>query len=187
VPKVVAIEVDAEVFEFLQKNAAPLVDTPNDVLRRLLLREKPKEGPTMVASAQAIHATPGTNVNVDAFVGEFVKREFGAGFTRRGRYRLMFESPEHLVYVQNFSKRSDHLWYRITENPWRELQTSKKTTWLCFTNPVERYAYVIPVNDVIKRCSTQTWSRNYLEVNIDAVASRWVELDWKIEGYLKQY
>ncbi|MFJ6772105.1 hypothetical protein ACIQOV_14260 [Kitasatospora sp. NPDC091257] len=33
----VRIEIDAEVFAVLQKNSEPLVDTPNDVLRRLLL------------------------------------------------------------------------------------------------------------------------------------------------------
>jgi len=133
------------------------------------------------------HVRPDTKANVDSFVGEFMKREFAAGFARRGRSRLMFESPERVVYVQNFNKQSDHVWYRITEQPWRELQASKKPAWLCFTNPVERYAYVIPVEDVIRRSKTQNWSRNYLEVNIDPVASRWVELDRRIEQYLKQY
>ena len=33
------IEVDEEVFEALQELATPLVDTPNSVLRRLLLDE----------------------------------------------------------------------------------------------------------------------------------------------------
>ncbi|WP_158712233.1 hypothetical protein [Streptomyces sp. NRRL F-5135] len=31
------IEIDAEVFAYLQRHGEPLVDTPNDVLRRLLL------------------------------------------------------------------------------------------------------------------------------------------------------
>jgi hypothetical protein len=35
------IEVDDEVFAFLQQHCEPLVDTPNDVLRRLLLSEEP--------------------------------------------------------------------------------------------------------------------------------------------------
>ncbi|MEU7222656.1 hypothetical protein [Streptomyces chrestomyceticus] len=34
-----SIEIDDEVFEFLQSRSEPLVDTPNDVLRRLLLRD----------------------------------------------------------------------------------------------------------------------------------------------------
>ncbi|WP_144022480.1 hypothetical protein [Asanoa hainanensis] len=40
------IEVDDEVFAFLQQHCEPLVDTPNDVLRRLLLSggsEEPQE------------------------------------------------------------------------------------------------------------------------------------------------
>ncbi|MCX4682730.1 restriction system modified-DNA reader domain-containing protein [Kitasatospora purpeofusca] len=51
----VRIEIDAEVFAFLQENSEPLVDTPNTVLRRLLLEgtaavqggadEQPGRGP----------------------------------------------------------------------------------------------------------------------------------------------
>lgn len=32
-----SIEIDEEVFEFLQRKAKPLIDSANDVLRRLLL------------------------------------------------------------------------------------------------------------------------------------------------------
>jgi hypothetical protein len=35
----IKIDIDAEVFEFLQKRAKPLLDTPNSVLRRLLLSD----------------------------------------------------------------------------------------------------------------------------------------------------
>ena len=38
------IEVDDEVFQFLQRQAVPLVDTPNSVLRRLLLGNRGKRG-----------------------------------------------------------------------------------------------------------------------------------------------
>ena len=34
------IEIDNEVFAFLEKNAKPFVDTPNTVLRRLLLKKE---------------------------------------------------------------------------------------------------------------------------------------------------
>ncbi|BAU86067.1 hypothetical protein SLA_5185 [Streptomyces laurentii] len=42
-----SIEIDDEVFAFLQSRSEPLVDTPNDVLRRLLLQgtEGLAEGP----------------------------------------------------------------------------------------------------------------------------------------------
>jgi len=187
-PERITIEIDAEVFEFLQKKATPLVDEPNDVLRRLLFPNTPaipKEGRPMTTTTPPV--IPNPPAHVDAFVREFLKREFGPGFNRRGRFRLMFESPDHLVYIQNFNKQSMHLWYRVTEKPWRELQQSKKQAWLCFTNPTERYAYVIPVAEVLRRVSRARWSRVYLEVNIDPVASRWVELDWKIDDYLKHY
>ncbi|GAB3799058.1 restriction system modified-DNA reader domain-containing protein [Micromonospora zhanjiangensis] len=39
------IEVDDEVFTFLQQHCEPLVDTPNDVLRRLLLSGDSEESP----------------------------------------------------------------------------------------------------------------------------------------------
>ncbi len=37
--KKIGIEVDEEVFNYLQQNAKPFIDTPNDVLRRLLFEE----------------------------------------------------------------------------------------------------------------------------------------------------
>jgi negative regulator of replication initiation len=42
------IRVDEEVYQWLQSLATPLVDTPNDVLRRLMLRTK-------LAEAEAQH------------------------------------------------------------------------------------------------------------------------------------
>ncbi len=53
------IEIDMEVFEFLKMQAEPFVDTPNDVLRRLLLSGKL---PSRVAqdniSMEPAHAPP---------------------------------------------------------------------------------------------------------------------------------
>ena len=34
------IEIDDDVFEFLQKRAVPFVDSPNSILRRLLLKDR---------------------------------------------------------------------------------------------------------------------------------------------------
>ncbi len=47
------IEVDEEVYKFLQKNATPFEDTPNSVLRRLLLNNtesKPQNSTTPIPS-----------------------------------------------------------------------------------------------------------------------------------------
>ena len=186
-PPRLTIEVDEEVFEFLQNNATPLIDTPNDVIRRLLLPKSPNKK-AKGAAMLTTNPTPVRHVSdANEFVRQILSREFGTDFARRGRYRFMFESTDRLVYFQNFNQCSSHLWYRITERPWRDLQSSQKNAILCFTNPADRFAYVIPVRDVLERVARAGWNRNYLEVNIDPVASRWVELDWKIGQYLKQY
>ncbi|WP_329324191.1 hypothetical protein [[Kitasatospora] papulosa] len=47
-----SIEVDDDVFAFLQRHSEPLVDTPNTVLRRLLLRgEESATGKTVIRKA----------------------------------------------------------------------------------------------------------------------------------------
>lgn len=61
---------------------------------------------------------------------------------------MMFESGDTVCYFQNFNKKADHLWYRITEKPWRILKSYDKAAWLCLTNPAEGYAYLIPVRDI---------------------------------------
>lgn len=183
----IKIDIDPEVFAFLQANATPLVDSPNDVLRRLLLKKnKGDKG----FDNDELDTTGGHMLNASAssdpepFVRELLNRKFGSDLMRRRPFRLMFESPDKLVYIQNFNKKSEHLWYRVTENPWKQLQSSKKKAWLCFTNPAERYSYTIPVSDVQTKLKPSGWNRSYLEVNIDPASHRWVELDWNIGNYL---
>jgi len=177
----IKIDIDADVFEFLQAHAIPFVDTPNDVLRRLLLpggeTDAEKEGRMLQHRLSSSHS------GADKFVNELLQTEFGGGFRRRAPYRLMFESAESVVYIQNFNKASDHLWYRVTEQPWGDLTSETKSAWICFTNPAERFAYVIPVKDVEKQVQSAAWNRPYLEVNIDPSNSRWTELDWNLEQY----
>ena len=125
------------------------------------------------------------SLDPEHFVRELIDRQFGSGLVRRPPYRLMFESKDKLVYVQNFNKRSERLWYRVTEKPWKELQSIKKEGWVCFTNPAQRYAYVIPAADIQIKLKASPWKRSYLEVNIDPASHRWVELEWNIQKYLK--
>jgi len=178
------IDVDSEVFAFLQAHATPFVDTPNDVLRRLLL-DAPAPNEAKDEGTLMLQATA-TRPDVDAFVNHLLQAEFGGGFRRRPPYRLMFESDDSVVYFQNFNKETDHLWYRVTEQPWRYLTTTRKRAWVCFTNPVERFAYVVPVEDIEKQVQRANWDRPYLEVNIDPASSRWTELDWNLDGYRRQ-
>ena len=187
-----AIEIDPEIFQLLQREARPFLDTPNDVLRRLLLSPTsaiPKQSPPPPAPTPVTPMRTSTVTSADpkAFVREILSREFGAGFKRRRPYRMMYEDAERLVYFQNFSKEAAHLWYRITANPWKELKSSRKNAWICFTNPVERYAYLIPVADIKERAHHSGWSRDYLEVNVDPGSSRWTELNWDVSEFRKLF
>lgn len=98
----------------------------------------------------------------------------------------MFESDDELVYFQNFEKAgSAKLWFRISRKPWGELCGSDKRATICFTNPAERICYMIPVADIRLQIEKTGWDRDYLEVNIDHAGSRWIELNWKIDDYLR--
>jgi len=178
-----SIQVDADVFAFLQKHARPFVDTPNDVLRRLLLGV-PEDPTSPEVRMPALVSR--SEVSVDGFVNELLRQKFGAGFRRRMPYRMMFESTDALVYFQNFNKESDHLWYRITENPWRELQASTTSAWICLSNPAERFAYVLPIAEIQRHVERARWARPYLEVNIDPATSRWTELDWHLDEFFER-
>ncbi len=185
----ISIDVDQEVFEHLQGRATPFVDSPNDVLRRLLLTplpEVPEASRTRqrATSAERRAARHGGPVPADAFVSRVIHQELGEGFKRRPPFRMMFESKDALAYFQNFNKETDHLWYRVTQNPWRELTSARKKAWLCLSNPAEGYCYVIPVSEIQAQVQRARWSRPYLEVNIDPATSRWTELDWRLDQYL---
>jgi len=185
----VQIEVDSEVFGHLQQHARPLLDTPNDVLRRLLLGERadsvtasPTRGPMEQPVSTTLFRAP---ADVESFVQSLLRSNFSGTFRRRSPYRMMFESEADLVYFQNFNKESDHLWYRITDSPWKDLRSSGKAAWVAFTNPAEHFAFLVPVTDIEDRCQRAAWTRTYLEVNIDPATSRWTELDWDLSKYRK--
>ena len=181
------IEIDNEVFNFLQTQASPFVDTPNSVLRRLLLGEKNIKKNLARTVHDSVSSVLGQFINItDKFVKSILKKEFKEVFQRKDRFQYMFESDNYLVYFQNFNKENDKLWYRITEKPLGILRTSSKTVIICFTNPAMKIAYSIPLTDIEERVKSVGWKRNYLEVNIDS-SSRWLELHWNIEEYLKEY
>lgn len=56
----VNIEVDDEVFASLQAKAQPLIDTPNDVLRRLLAAQTPAKAKTAKKAAKAAKKRAGS-------------------------------------------------------------------------------------------------------------------------------
>jgi hypothetical protein len=194
--KMITIAVDTEVFRYLQSKANAFVDRPNDVLRRLLLGDFPDRDPGLDTALNVPVPNPEVSkvktersemqkpADVKAFVHALLKQEFGPQhFRTKDNYRLMFINGDALIYVQNFDKRADHLWYRVNAKPWLDLQEFSKAAWVCFTNPPTKIAYKIPVKAIIDRARASGWERDYLEVNIDPNVSRWIELDWKIENY----
>ena len=184
----IQIDVDQEVFEFLQKNAKPLVDTPNTVLRRLLLIDQ--KTPLKTSERKTAMLSLGSNKghqDSSEFVHVVLEKEFANEFQRKPPYRFMFESDNELIYFQNFNQESATLWYRITERPLKILRTSNKKCFICLTNPAENIAYLIPFQEIEKHLASSNWDREHLEINIDHVSYRWRELDWSIKQFLRKY
>lgn len=190
----ISITIDRDVFEFLKSMAEPFIDTPNDVLRRLLLRENTK-GPANSAPRQtgiSSESLPSTkrgdsNLSTQLFVDGILKKDFGSNYGKVSPYQYMFKIGESYAYFQNFNKKSDKLWFRISKRPLKLLIANKDNSILYFTNPAERIAYKIPVCDLKAAMDVSGWERDYLEVNIDRTISRWNALGWSISEYLRQY
>jgi hypothetical protein len=183
------IEVDDEVLDHLKHRAEPFVDhSPNDVLRRVLGLDS-EEVPDVATATRRTRARRASEVGrKEAFIQEVLKEEFGDGFRARSPYRTMYQNGERLVYFQNFDKAgSTNLWYRLREGPLETLTGDQRDAYVVFTNPAERFAYLIPVPDLEKRASRAGWDREDLEVNIDPAENRWRELDWDLSQYLRRY
>jgi len=182
------IEIDDEIFEYLQQQAVPFEDTPNSVLRRLLFGGKKKAHGVesgLKAIGKDTRKVDGKGSN--EFIQMILLSDFGKSFRRQKPYRMMYMDGEEVVYFQNYNKESDKLWYRITAKPWAELSSVPAKSTICLTNPAERVAYIIPVADIIAQIENSGWDRDYLEINIDHMRARWFELNWTISDYLKRW
>lgn len=184
----IQISIDQEVFEFLEKNAKPFVDTPNTVLRRLLkidpqttLEKKGEKTTTPKLNQKE------TSLDTSEFVQIVLQKEFTEEFRKKSPYRFMFESSNTLIYFQNFNQESATLWYRVNEKPLNLLKSCQKKSFLCLTNPAEKMAYLIPIQEIKRQIACSNYTRNYLEINIDHISRRWKELDWPIGRFLKSY
>jgi len=184
----VKIDIDQEIFEFLQKDAKPFVDTPNTVLRRLLqIGNKSSPQSNKVKSAISMLNKKTSQIDTNEFVQRVLSKEFPEEFRKKSPYRYMFESANLLIYFQNFNQKSTTLWYRINEKSLRVLKDSSKKCFLCLTNPAESIAYLIPLEEVEKQVVSSNYERDYLEINIDHVSRKWKELDWNIKQFLETY
>jgi hypothetical protein len=179
------IEVDDEVFEFLQSHAKPFVDNPNSVLRRLLLSDGAEAEGSGEHHSVLVNKNPNSRdaTNTDRFVAAILEETEGR-YSKFGRYRYMFESDSELLYFQNFNKAGDRLWYRISEKPWNDLLSSEKRATIYFTCPAMGVYYAIPVAEIDDRAREIGWNRSSLEVNLDHGNKRWIDLDWDIREFL---
>lgn len=188
------IEVDDDVMAHLTNHARPFKDTPNSVLRKLLLGHD-TSSPLATNRAMTIQAAPATSrlpltakQSPGSFVAEILADEFGEQFKVRSPYQMMFESDLRLVYFQNFNKAgTSNLWFRLHPKPMQALRSSRKPSFVIFTNPADRYAFVLPLTDLDARIHQNGWTRPELEVNIDPATLRWREFDWDLSPYRKQY
>lgn len=173
------IEIDDDIYNLLQSLAVPFVDTPNDVLRRLLLNSTSKR--TIISKS---NFNDKGGVGKEDYVLGVLKTKFTSIFRKARGYQWLFESDDALVYFQNFDKAdSPKLWYRINQSPLLNLTRSSKKAYICFTNPSDGIAYLIPLQDIRARAKQVGWSRDYYEVNLDVQSGRWIELDWNIDAY----
>jgi hypothetical protein len=181
----VSIEVDEEVYNALKKMAEPFVDTPNTVLRRILKFDSiPEESITINRPFSVSRSRSSERVLSEVFMSSYLTVQYKEKFMVRSPYRAMFESGNYLVYFQNFNKAGTaNLWYRLNEDSLKVLRSTNKAAHVCFTNPAEKFAYQIPMVDIDRQAEKAKWTKNFYEVNIDPVNSRWRELDWKIDKY----
>lgn len=179
----VNIEIDEEVFNYLKKIAEPFVDTPNTVLRRLLLHKNSPQD-TSSTYKDFTKQSNGTEASSEAFVASFLRERYAEEFRVRSPFRTMFESERHLVYFQNFNKvGTTNLWYRLSENSLTTLRKSTKNTLICFTNPSENLIIEVPMKDLDAQVAKSSWKKDFLEVNIDRADLRWREIDWSLKKY----
>lgn len=183
------IEIDEELYDYIGKLAKPFVDSPNSVLRRLLLGNG--ESTRKVERASSWKEVQGEQKDDEIPSGKFVEQlllnKFGGSFGVRPPFRMMFESERQIVYFQNFNKKgTTNLWFRLNKSPMDVLRKSKKEAFVCLTNPAEKFGFVLPLVEIDKKIKSVDWSRKELEVNIDPVDSRWRELEWNLEKHLYQ-
>ncbi|MBI5101854.1 MAG: hypothetical protein HZB33_08495 [Nitrospirae bacterium] len=181
------IEIDDDVFNFLKLKAEPFIDTPNTVLRRILL---PKESSRGLSSTHSHDIEPRcvSQTTKEAFMHAYLKRRYPESFRVRSPYRTMFESEKRIVYFQNFNKQGAvNLWYRLSGKILEMLAEAKKPVFICFTNPADGVVYDIPLSDILSQSKKVNWNRADIEANIDTSNGRWRDLDWNINEYLDKH
>lgn len=98
------IEIDEEVFQHFQSKAIPLVETPNDVLRRLLGLEKKKKRKLRESRASAVAGSKRAAVRL----GELID----AGLLQQGQVLYLHDYSGNRVAGGEAKAMGDKLYYR---------------------------------------------------------------------------
>jgi hypothetical protein len=92
-----------------------------------------------------------------------------------------------VLYFLNFNKPgATNLWYKVNSTALHALLAADKPAYVVFTNPAERLAWIIPIEDLAdayKRFGSRGLTSGDLDVNIDVERDRIRELDWSLEAY----
>lgn len=177
------IEIDEDIFNFLRKHAEPLTDSPNSVLRRLLLGEKTVKVDGRMAGRD-LNIGRASQGSRGEFIDWVLRNKFSEQFNIYSTYRMIYESDSQIVFFQNLNKGdSKNLWFHLRSKPLEIMRSSNKKAYVCLIIPADGYGYLIPLDEVDRHVSSTKWPRSYLEVNIDASDNRWRELDWKLDEY----
>jgi hypothetical protein len=175
------IEVDDDIFKFLKKHAEPFEDTPNSVLRRLLLGDKSFNKHIK----KDLQIAKANQKSLKSFIDWVFKNKFSETFIVCPPYRMVYESESQIVCFQNLNKGgSQNLWFHIRSKPLEKIRSSDKKAYICLAIPSDGYGYLIPFDEVDRHISSTNWAHSYLEVNIDPSDSMWKELKWKLDEYI---
>ena len=103
------------------------------------------------------------------------------------RYRNLQGSSDDLAWFGGCTKETPVWFYRVDTGQLELLRSDTRKSTLCFTNAVEKAAYIIPLNDVEEQVRLKRWEKDLLQANIDHVNDLWRELEWDIRGYFQSF
>ena len=185
------IEIDKDVYVFLQKSAQPFEDTPNTVLRRILLEGNSGTNNIVLtanienrAEYRTSEKKPG-KIKITDLLQQTVGQ---SDWIRVGRQRNLYENEKERIYVLRFDKsKTPNLWFRIPPIAYDLLTETRKKSYFLFVNQADRYFFQVPMSDLDKKVSDKGIAFLPETINIDPAKKKLRELDWDISAYFKDY
>lgn len=171
-----------------RSDVAAFLDAKKTLYEKVEEKEAKQRQKSLRSGEQQRHQPAAKSRQINAEFNKIILDDlFDEEFESVGRYTTMYKAHDNLIYFRNCYTPEGKLWYRVDKKEWKMLQEDSRNALLIFTNAATQIAYVIPVPDVIRQVDTSGWDRDYLEVNIDPANDRWIELDWKIQGYIERF